>query len=598
MPTPDHPAANAPPDTAPPDDVVSVSVSDPHDTADRLEVQARRIPDARLPERVARAAIERKAFELACAGTPLGDPRSPLEPVESTQAWQQLFDNAWIVTHPGSAAVALRRGGAIATQYSMLGGPAGDLGCPVTDEHAVGNGAICLFDAPGSAITWHPHLGAHVVHGPIGEYWLDSGGPEGPWGFPVSDEYAPGKDVLAVDFEAGTMLWRGDAGIALLPTETDLHAGSWLALLREPPRRGRRMDTAPGAADDSTTLSVPGRSRDAAHLAATSRVDRSRSLLTVSDRDGTDHPAEMHTTVTPAEVLQRNDTPLPAGLTAEDLYRAELELWRTLWSGGTPPVPVRAFGSPTLTWAGFAADGDLERLVRTLFDRSPEARRLFLQVGLSVAEMGQRWTFVAANTERGWRVYGAQAERYIRANARLLSFLDAVAAGTVPAALLDEADLPPTANETLRQATLDAQFLTVVAGAGRLPGWTLQEPWTPALRAAVTHNIHAGCLTGWDVYEHTGGVPHDVVRAMAWDFFCGPGALIAQSRARFEGPLSHGVLGDAASWFPATQPDDDGHGVYLVAGGRRRRIERPLFPPFTAIGEEAAAPSPARPPTP
>ena len=587
-----------PPQTPPtelPRDAVSVTVTDPADAGDRLEVQARPAAGEGFSERVARASIERKAFESACAGTPLGDPRTALEPVESTPAWQQLFDNAWVVTHPGSGAMVLRRGGAIATQYSMLGGPAGELGCPVTDEQRVGNGAVCLFETAGAAITWHPHLGVHVLRGPISEYWLDTGGPDGLWGFPVSDEYVAGEDVRAVDFEAGTMTWRNNAGIALLPTEADLHAGSWLALLNEPPRRGRRTDAGPGAA---SALPAPGRNRDAEHLAAASRIDRSRSLVKVTDRVLTGRPPKLHTTVTVAEVVRLNDTALPDGVTGEDLYQAEVDLWHRLWSGGTPPSTVRDFASPTLTWAGFAAD-DLERMVRTLFDRSPEARRLFLQVGMSVEEVGQRHTFVAADTERGWRLYGASAERYIRGNARLMSLLDAVAAGTVSAGLLAEADLPVRrTNETLRQATLDAQFLTLVGGAGRLPGWSLLAPWTPELRAAVANNIAAGCLTGWHAYEHTNGEPREVVRAMAWDFFCGPGALLAQSRARFEGPMSHGVLGDAARRFYPAQPDDDGHAAYLVAGARRRRIDRPSFPPFAATDGADAAPSPATPPRP
>ena len=544
---------------------------------DRVEVHT----GPATPGRV-QSAIEDKAFRLAAAGGAFGEPRSAPTAIPDTPAWQQVFANTWVIWHPSYGACVLRRQSPIARLYAITGGPTGYLGCPVTDETTVGAGTICQFEATGGAITSHPHLGAHVVQGAIGEYWLDTGGPDGRWGFPSSDEYDARNGVQAIDFEGGTLTWRKGSGIGVQPRAGAPEHGGWLALLDEPPRRASgagKSSLQPGAPSVSMLMAggrshVRYRSDDAGVVAEIERIEARRGLIdTVAPPPAPRRPQDMVTTVTPDEVRQLNDTPLPDGISGEDLFQAELELWRNLWSADNGPPTIGPLAGAALSWMGFVADGDLEFLVRTLFARSPAARELLVSIGVSVEHVSGRLAFVAADTQRGWRLYGVDAQRLIRSDGRLIALLAAIAEGAVSSELLAAADLKPAVNAELRQAATDAQFLTVVARAGRLPGWSLLPPWSKDLRAAVVHNLHVGCLTGWQAYAHTRGNPVEVVRAMTWDFFCGPAALLAQSRARFEGSLGHGVLGAAARSFPPVTAADDGQARYIIAGSARRRVD-------------------------
>lgn len=56
--------------------------------------------------------------------------------------------------------------------------------------------------------------GAHEVNGLILDHYLNVlGGPEGSWGFPLSDEYADGEDGRSSDFEGGTLFWTAEYGV-------------------------------------------------------------------------------------------------------------------------------------------------------------------------------------------------------------------------------------------------------------------------------------------------------------------------------------------------------------------------------------------------
>ncbi|MCW2746815.1 MAG: hypothetical protein JWM48_3365, partial [Mycobacterium sp.] len=83
--------------------------------------------------------------------------------------------------------------GAILDKYKALGGPAGVLGFPLTDEtgtpdgvgrfnHFTGNGA-------GASIYWTPTTGAQSVRGAIRAHWQALGWETGPMGYPVTDEF-------------------------------------------------------------------------------------------------------------------------------------------------------------------------------------------------------------------------------------------------------------------------------------------------------------------------------------------------------------------------------------------------------------------------
>lgn len=539
------------------------------------------------PEHMAHEAIEAKRLALASSGDGMGEPRSALAPVPGTDVWQQMFDNAWVLWRPDTGACVLCRGGAIATRYAELGGPLGSLGSPIDDETNARGGAYCRFSRPGSAIVWHPSLGIHETHGSVGQYWLNVlGGPEGPWGFPVSDDYDRGGGERAVDFEGGTLVRHDDHGVGEVPREQDFEIDRWLTLLDEPPRRpgGSGRVAVVGVRSDATggggctlfyTAATAGhlaRVHDPAVIAASRQIEGFRSRLTTAAPPSQWAGALLRTTIGPQEVLAITGATLPAGVTAEQLHQAELDVWRDIWDGPELPAAATSKGNK-LTWAGFAVDGHLEFLLTKLFSLSADARSLFLQAGISVTGDDGRLDLVVADTEQGWRLQNDDAERYIRCDTRLLSLFDAVLAGSVPAEVLGgDPALAAERNAALRQATLDAQFLTVISHAGRLPGWSLRARWTRELRAAVTHNLHLGCLTGWHPYAGTHGDAVAVVRAMVRDFFCGPAVLLAQSRVRFEGPAGHGVLAEAAASFPPAFEHDDPHARFIIAAGARRRV--------------------------
>ena len=92
--------------------------------------------------------------------------------------------------------------------FNRMDGPTGYLAYPTSDETAAGSGGFNRFEFQGAAITWHPVFGVHEAHGLIGEYyWSVLGGPAGAWGFPVSDEYPDGAASRSSDFEGGTLTW-------------------------------------------------------------------------------------------------------------------------------------------------------------------------------------------------------------------------------------------------------------------------------------------------------------------------------------------------------------------------------------------------------
>jgi beta-N-acetylhexosaminidase len=80
--------------------------------------------------------------------------------------------------------------GAIYVHYRALGGPAGVLGFPLTDERitADGVGRYNHFGGVGGgSIFWTPSTGAHEVHGDIRQHWAQLSWERGPLGYPVTD---------------------------------------------------------------------------------------------------------------------------------------------------------------------------------------------------------------------------------------------------------------------------------------------------------------------------------------------------------------------------------------------------------------------------
>ncbi|HVH44273.1 MAG TPA: C39 family peptidase [Labilithrix sp.] len=78
--------------------------------------------------------------------------------------------------------------GAIEEKYEQLGGCAGFLGAPLTDEMTAPDraGRYSVFE--GGSIYWTQSTGAHEVHGAIRDAWKEVGWEAGTLGYPITDE--------------------------------------------------------------------------------------------------------------------------------------------------------------------------------------------------------------------------------------------------------------------------------------------------------------------------------------------------------------------------------------------------------------------------
>ncbi len=106
--------------------------------------------------------------------------------------------------------------GAILNRYRAMGGPAGPLSFPLTDELPVpgGSGRYNIFAGIGrSSIYWSKATGAHSVSGAIRAHWGALGGPTGFLGYPISEEGpATATGGRVSQFRGGTMVWTKATG--------------------------------------------------------------------------------------------------------------------------------------------------------------------------------------------------------------------------------------------------------------------------------------------------------------------------------------------------------------------------------------------------
>jgi hypothetical protein len=105
--------------------------------------------------------------------------------------------------------------GANLSRYLTVGGPAGLLGFPTTDESRTPDG-VGRFNhfAKGASIYWTPSTGSHEVHGAIRARWAASGWERGPLGYPTTDETATPDGVGRYNHfsKAGSIYWTPSTG--------------------------------------------------------------------------------------------------------------------------------------------------------------------------------------------------------------------------------------------------------------------------------------------------------------------------------------------------------------------------------------------------
>ncbi|MGY2084282.1 LGFP repeat-containing protein [Blastococcus sp. SYSU DS0539] len=103
--------------------------------------------------------------------------------------------------------------GAILANYRALGGPAGVLGYPTTDELPTRNGIGRYNHFQRGSIYWLPSTGAHEVRGGIRQEWAATGWENGPLGFPVTGELPTRQAGAAYStFQFGSIYWSAGTG--------------------------------------------------------------------------------------------------------------------------------------------------------------------------------------------------------------------------------------------------------------------------------------------------------------------------------------------------------------------------------------------------
>ena len=138
----------------------------------------------------------------------------------------QGFDGADIYWTPALGAHEVH--GEIRRHWYALGGAAGFLGLPITDELGMPDGVGRLNRFQGGLICWTPDTGAHEVHGMILERWNALGTEQSYLGYPVSDEMGwvnpanslPGR-ISA--FQYGQIGWTAQGGAVELPESKSFH---------------------------------------------------------------------------------------------------------------------------------------------------------------------------------------------------------------------------------------------------------------------------------------------------------------------------------------------------------------------------------------
>lgn len=156
-------------------------------------------------------AVVQRYDALGGSAGSLGHPVSDELPVPGGAA-SRFLGGALFFT-PGVGVSKLQ--GAILHHYDSMGGSGGVLGVPVTDELVEAGGRRSVFH--GGGVWWSPTSGAHAVYGAIGRSYLQRGGAAGPVGFPLSEERdAPGGRESV--FQNGVLRWERATGtVSWLP---------------------------------------------------------------------------------------------------------------------------------------------------------------------------------------------------------------------------------------------------------------------------------------------------------------------------------------------------------------------------------------------
>jgi 3',5'-cyclic AMP phosphodiesterase CpdA len=158
-------------------------------------------------------AIEHKWQSLQAAGFSLGD-KVGLEQDAGLGGRCQEYEHGRIYWHEQVGAHEVH--GPILDRYMELGGsgtnPATgyrELGFPTTDQDLGEDGICPVSHFEGGAIYWVSGAGAVYIYGDFYQSWRTAGGETGEWGYPVSDPVSVAGGT-AVYFQRGCM-WKSPA---------------------------------------------------------------------------------------------------------------------------------------------------------------------------------------------------------------------------------------------------------------------------------------------------------------------------------------------------------------------------------------------------
>jgi LGFP repeat len=187
-------------------------------------------PPTAFPMIDARNAINAKAAELGWAGAPADD----VNPAGT--GFVRSFLNADIYFSPQTGAHEVH--GAIRDKYNVLGGAAGVLGLPLTDETGTPDGEGRFNHFQGGSIYWTERNGAAMVRGAIRHVWATQGWETGFLGYPVQDEHRyvtqhPATDPSTVWslFENGAIV--AGAGSAAIARTVEVSPDTLRCLVRQ-----------------------------------------------------------------------------------------------------------------------------------------------------------------------------------------------------------------------------------------------------------------------------------------------------------------------------------------------------------------------------
>jgi hypothetical protein len=154
------------------------------------------------------------------------------------------------------------------------------------------------------------------------------------------------------------------------------------------------------------------------------------------------------------------------------------------------PASMQGSDKANLTWGpGIAASGGgLQRLMKDVIDKSPEAKQAFFDVGIGMIEQKEigRWDFqfTVVDTEKKWILVSTDAELFIRARPELLAVFVNVAQGYTT-------DLT-TPSEALRKIYLEAI-------SARIP--KSSKVWkSNVAKLMAQRGVHSGQF-GWSAFN-------------------------------------------------------------------------------------------------